>query len=91
MTDPILSRFDILSVIKDDVDEQADDALATFVINSHIKSHPDVKRDLKVGEDPNQMPENEELERKEATKEWLNRNLLDDNRIKSQVNNEMIS
>jgi|JI7StandDraft_1071085.scaffolds.fasta_scaffold37028_3 hypothetical protein len=37
------------------------------------------------------MPENEELERKEATKEWLNRNLLDDNRIKSQVNNEMIS
>jgi DNA replication licensing factor MCM2 len=53
LTDPILSRFDILSVIKDDVDEQADDALATFVINSHIKSHPDVKRDLKVGEDPN--------------------------------------
>ena len=57
LTDPILSRFDILTVIKDEVDEQADDALATFVINSHIKSHPDVKRDLTIGDDPNEMPE----------------------------------
>lgn len=42
LTDPILSRFDILTVIKDDVNEEADDALATFVINSHIKSHPEI-------------------------------------------------
>jgi DNA replication licensing factor MCM2 len=83
LTDPILSRFDILSVIKDDVNEEADDALATFVINSHIKSHPEVQRDLKIGSDPEQMPENEEIERKEATKEWLGRNLLDDRRINS--------
>jgi DNA replication licensing factor MCM2 len=47
LTDPILSRFDILSVIKDEVEIEQDDALATFVINSHIKSHPDVVRDLK--------------------------------------------
>ena len=40
MTDPILSRFDLLAVVKDDVDEDKDDALATFVINSHIKNHP---------------------------------------------------
>lgn len=42
LTDPILSRFDLLAVVRDEVDEGYDDALATFVINSHIKNHPDV-------------------------------------------------
>lgn len=41
LTEPILSRFDILSVVRDEVDYYNDKALATFVINSHIKSHPD--------------------------------------------------
>lgn len=41
LTDPIISRFDILSVVRDEVDYYKDRALATFVINSHIKSHPD--------------------------------------------------
>jgi len=45
LTDPILSRFDILSVIRDEADEENDDALATFVINSHIKNHPTAKKD----------------------------------------------
>jgi DNA replication licensing factor MCM2 len=40
LTEPILSRFDILCVIKDEVDLRADTALSTFVINSHIMSHP---------------------------------------------------
>lgn len=48
LTDPILSRFDVLSVIKDEVIEEHDDLLATFVINSHMKSHPDIVRDLKL-------------------------------------------
>lgn len=47
LTDPILSRFDILSVIKDEVNEEQDDLLATFVINSHMKSHPELSRDLR--------------------------------------------
>ena len=42
LTDPILSRFDVLSVIRDEVDHQHDEALATFVINSHLKNHPDL-------------------------------------------------
>jgi DNA replication licensing factor MCM2 len=46
LTDPILSRFDILTVIKDEVNEETDDALATFVINSHMKSHPEIQRIL---------------------------------------------
>lgn len=40
LTDPILSRFDLLAVVKDDINEEYDDALATFVINSHMKNHP---------------------------------------------------
>ena len=44
LTDPILSRFDILCVIKDEVSPDVDDALASFVINSHIKHHPNSKK-----------------------------------------------
>jgi DNA replication licensing factor MCM2 len=40
LTDPILSRFDVLNVIRDEVDEEIDYNLSTFVINSHMKSHP---------------------------------------------------
>lgn len=36
LTDPILSRFDILNVVKDEVNEEIDHDLSTFVINSHI-------------------------------------------------------
>ncbi|CAG7896997.1 unnamed protein product [Brassica rapa] len=40
LTDPILSRFDILCVVKDVVDPVTDDMLAKFVVNSHFKSQP---------------------------------------------------
>ena len=43
LTDPILSRFDILTVVRDEVKREDDEDLATFVINSHIKNHPDFK------------------------------------------------
>ncbi|BAO39433.1 DNA replication licensing factor MCM2 [Kluyveromyces marxianus] len=48
LTEPILSRFDILCVVRDLVDEESDQRLASFVVDSHIRSHPD--KDL---EDPN--------------------------------------
>ncbi|KAK5960617.1 MCM DNA helicase complex subunit MCM2 PWA37_002044 [Arxiozyma heterogenica] len=41
LTEPILSRFDILCVVRDLVDEEADERLATFVVDSHFRSHPD--------------------------------------------------
>jgi DNA replication licensing factor MCM2 len=44
LTDPILSRFDLLTVIRDEATEEVDDALATFVLNSHMKSHPRVRQ-----------------------------------------------
>ena len=40
LSDPILSRFDTLCVVKDEVDLMHDHSLATFVLNSHIKHHP---------------------------------------------------
>lgn len=41
LTDPILSRFDVLCVIRDTVDAVNDARLASFVVASHAKSHPD--------------------------------------------------
>ncbi|KAJ3132381.1 MCM DNA helicase complex subunit [Physocladia obscura] len=40
LTEPILSRFDILCVVRDVADPVVDELLARFVANSHIRSHP---------------------------------------------------
>ena len=40
LSDPILSRFDIVKVIKDRPNEEIDRELSTFVINSHMINHP---------------------------------------------------
>jgi len=44
LTDAILSRFDILCVLKDEIEDSTDRLLATFVINSHIKNHPTMNK-----------------------------------------------
>ncbi|TIC30661.1 MCM-domain-containing protein [Wallemia mellicola] len=41
LTEPILSRFDVLCVVKDTVDPIIDEMLAKFVVGSHLRSHPD--------------------------------------------------
>ncbi|ODQ64307.1 MCM-domain-containing protein [Nadsonia fulvescens var. elongata DSM 6958] len=41
LTEPILSRFDVLCVVRDTVDPEVDEHLARFVVNSHIRSHPE--------------------------------------------------
>jgi len=41
LSDPIMSRFDLLAVVKDEIDQVQDHSLATFVLNSHIQNHPD--------------------------------------------------
>ncbi|SPC66659.1 probable DNA replication licensing factor (nimQ) [Ustilago sp. UG-2017b] len=40
LTEPILSRFDALCVVKDTVEPVKDDMLARFVVGSHLRSHP---------------------------------------------------
>jgi DNA replication licensing factor MCM2 len=50
LTEAILSRFDILCVIRDLVDRDVDNKLASFVIDSHRQSHPgyDEEKDGKI-------------------------------------------
>ncbi|KAJ4422575.1 MCM DNA helicase complex subunit [Gnomoniopsis sp. IMI 355080] len=40
LTEPILSRFDILVVVRDTVDPEEDERLARFIVGSHSRSHP---------------------------------------------------
>ena len=41
LSEPILSRFDILIVLRDTVSPIVDEQLAQFVVKSHARSHPD--------------------------------------------------
>lgn len=44
LTEPILSRFDVLCVVRDTVDPLEDERLANFVVKSHRKHHPNAKK-----------------------------------------------
>lgn len=45
LTEPILSRFDVLCVVRDTVDSTQDETLAKFVVDSHMRSHPQREED----------------------------------------------
>lgn len=47
LSDPILSRFDILCVLRDEADPVQDERLADHVVCSHIRSHPEATTDDK--------------------------------------------
>lgn len=49
LSEPIMSRFDILCVVKDEFDPMQDQMLAQFVIKSHQKHHP-------ANVDPEEIP-----------------------------------
>ncbi|KAJ3254301.1 MCM DNA helicase complex subunit [Boothiomyces macroporosus] len=59
LTEPILSRFDILCVVKDIADPLVDEQLARFVINSHMKSHPNYDHEVEetIEEDADVIPQ----------------------------------
>ncbi|CAI5530725.1 unnamed protein product [Closterium sp. Naga37s-1] len=61
LSEPILSRFDCLLVIKDLVDPVVDEHLARFVVGSHQKSHPQAHGHGSDGqareEDPDIIPQ----------------------------------
>merc|ERR1711970_326561 len=42
LTEPILSRFDILCVVRDTADPVQDERLANFVVGSHMRHHPNM-------------------------------------------------
>ncbi|CEP24660.1 MCM2 [Cyberlindnera jadinii] len=43
LTEPILSRFDILCVVRDIVNKENDERLAEFVVDSHMRSSRDIE------------------------------------------------
>ncbi|XP_064483427.1 DNA replication licensing factor mcm2-like [Ornithodoros turicata] len=45
LTEPILSRFDVLCVVRDQVDPVQDEKLAKFVVSSHMRHHPDASKE----------------------------------------------
>lgn len=50
LTEPILSRFDILVVVRDTVEPAEDERLARFIVGSHGRSHPSSTQDSMVVE-----------------------------------------
>ena len=55
LTEPILSRFDILCVVRDVVDPVADERLARFVVGSHVRARGgagDLAASLQAGYTP---------------------------------------
>ncbi|CCF57270.1 hypothetical protein KAFR_0C02770 [Kazachstania africana CBS 2517] len=60
LTEPILSRFDILCVVRDLVDEEADKRLASFVVDSHVRSHPEGGEDKETKEEANKTAGNDD-------------------------------
>merc|ERR1711953_625042 len=47
LSDPILSRFDVLCVLRDEADAVQDERLADHVVCSHIRSHGDASENDK--------------------------------------------
>ncbi|VUZ53387.1 unnamed protein product [Hymenolepis diminuta] len=45
LSEPILSRFDVLCVVRDTVDSVQDEMLAKFVVGSHMRHHPNLSSD----------------------------------------------
>ncbi|KAL6761861.1 minichromosome maintenance protein 2 [Haematococcus lacustris] len=56
LSDPILSRFDILCVVRDQVDPVQDQRLAEFVVGSHMRNHPNRQALEEEGVDPDAGP-----------------------------------
>lgn len=52
----------MLAVVKDEIEEEYDDALATFVINSHMKNHPEIMSAFKKADNEGFTPEEKQQE-----------------------------
>ncbi|KAG5536275.1 hypothetical protein RHGRI_023900 [Rhododendron griersonianum] len=78
LTDPIVSLFDILYVLKDIVDPIKDEMLAKFVVDSHFKSQPEgANKEDKSGTDfqdefdPSAMPLDTDILPQDLLKKYI--------------------
>lgn len=62
LTDPIIQRFDILCVLQDRVDPVEDERLADFVILSHMKNNPVIRKRLERQNEHDADDDTENLE-----------------------------
>ncbi|KAF7563203.1 hypothetical protein G7046_g906 [Stylonectria norvegica] len=69
LTEPILSRFDILCVVRDTVEPEEDERLARFIVGSHSRSHP-----TQLGEDSMRVEHDSaaQTETQGTTSAWAN-------------------
>ncbi|KAJ0969281.1 hypothetical protein J5N97_022158 [Dioscorea zingiberensis] len=73
LTDPIISRFDILCVVKDIVDPVIDEMLAKFVVDSHSRSQP---KGANIDDNHASHPENLLASSRQADPEILSQDML---------------
>lgn len=73
LTDPIISRFDILCIVKDVVDPVTDEMLAKFVVDSHFKSQPKGANNdsASESEDASGMPTDPEILPQDLLKKYV--------------------
>jgi len=64
LTEPIITRFDVLCIVKDQIDPDNDERLAKFVVRSHMKHHPhiDPEESKRINETFNQLQEESDCE-----------------------------
>lgn len=62
LTEPILSRFDIICVVRDLCNPENDERLAGFVLDSHIRSYPVDENELEVVEKADEEMDEDESE-----------------------------
>lgn len=70
LTEPILSRFDVLCVVRDVVDSTQDETLAKFVVDSHMRSHPTVDDEEMEDEEKEEDQDEEDEHKGMETKDW---------------------
>ncbi|KAI1270435.1 MCM-domain-containing protein [Xylariaceae sp. FL1019] len=81
LTEPILSRFDILCVVRDTVDPAEDERLARFIVGSHSRSHPSTtggieSQDQDMDEDTVQESQDATLREGEIPQQLLRKYIL---------------
>ncbi|KAI0554633.1 MCM-domain-containing protein [Xylaria curta] len=81
LTEPILSRFDILCVVRDTVDPSEDERLARFIVGSHSRSHPSTQggeqpEDMDQDTDPAQESQDAQKKEGEIPQELLRKYIL---------------
>lgn len=76
LTEPILSRFDILCVVRDTVEPEEDERLARFIVDSHGRSHPGNEESQDIDMEDNRQIQEPAPREGEISQELLRKYIL---------------